>query len=357
MSATTTATRRPIAQISIGPLGSRRIAAWTLGFLPTTYLALSGGGYDIIVRSELGILIWWIVLLGAIVGILPLRRLPPAAWIALGLFAAFFAWTWLAVGWTESKEQTLAVTGQVATYLGFLVIGLSMVTRRTMRPLLSGLACAVGLVSLLAVLSRLVPGSFPADAAAKFYATPRLRYPFDYSDAVGEFVALGLPLLLFVATGARSLVARAVAAAGLPVVVLALALTVSRGGILAAAVGLIAFFALVPDRLPRLATALLAAIGSAVVLAELLHLAGVRNAFMHPAPAGQRHTMLLVLIIVCVLVGLGQAGLGLFASRRLAPRMADGLAAPVADDRGSDSPRSSRWSWWWESPPEPRATS
>ena len=196
-------------------------------------------------------------------------------------------------------------------------------------------------MSLLAVLSRLVPGSFPADAAARFYATPRLRYPFDYSDAVGEFVALGLPLLLFVATGARSLVARAVAAAGLPVVVLALALTVSRGGILAAAVGLIAFFALVPDRLPRLATALLAAIGSAVVLAELLHLAGVRNAFMHPAPAGQRHTMLLVLIVVCVLVGLGQAGLGLIArggsrpgwlkvSRRQSQVIAGLLAAIVA---------------------------
>lgn len=304
-----TATRSLRAQMSIGPSDAERGAAWTLGFLPTIYLALSGGGYDIVLRSEVGILLSWVALLGVIVGLLPRRRFGPAAWTAVALFAAFLAWTWLALGWTQSKEQTLDQVALVATYLGVLVLGLSLTRRRTMRPLLSGLACAIGVVSLLAVLSRLVPEWFPADSAARFYATPRLRYPFDYSDGVGEFAALGIPLLLYVATGARSIAARVVAAAGLPVVVLCLALTVSRGGTLAAAVGLIAFFALVPDRLPRLATALVAAAGSAVVMLELLHLAGVRDAFMHPAPAGQRHTMLIVLAVVCIVVALLQGAL------------------------------------------------
>jgi hypothetical protein len=291
-----------------------------LGFAPTVYLALSGGGYDIVARSEIGIALWWLVLLGALAGVLPRTRFTATAWAAALLLSGFLAWTWIAVGWSAGQEQTRAEACRVATYLAVLVLGLALVNRQNVRALLSGLACAIGLVSALAVLSRLVPGWFPADSAAKFYATSRLRYPFDYSDGVGEFAALGLPLLLYVATSARTLAGRALGAAALPVVVLGLGLTVSRGGILAAGVGLIVFYALVPDRLPRLATGLVAAVAGAGVMAELLHLAGVRDAFSYPAPASQRHAMLLVLVLACLGVGLAQAGMTLAARRFQRPR-------------------------------------
>jgi hypothetical protein len=320
MSVTATATGGLRAQMSSGPLALERSAAWLLGFLPITYLALSGGGYDVVARSGVAILVWWVVLLGVIVGVLPRRRLTRTAWVALALFAAFFAWTWIAVGWTSSKEQTLAEAGRVGGYLGMLVLGLSILRRRTRRPMLCGLASAIGVVAGLAVLSRLIPSWFPSDPTANLYATSRLRYPFDYSDGVGEFAALGLPLLLYVATGARSVAARAVGAAALPVVVLCLGLTVSRGGILAAAVGICVFFALAPNRLPKLLTGLIAAAGSAVVMLELLHLAGVRDAFLHPAPASQRYSMLIVLAVVCVAVAVAQAAITLTARRYQRPR-------------------------------------
>lgn len=321
MSATAIATPSLTERLRPTPELFERASAWLLGFAPTTYLGLSGGGYDIIARSEVAIVLWWLVLLGAIVGVLPNRRLGAMAWVALALFGAFFAWTWLALGWTESKEQTLAEAGRVGGYLGVLVLGLVIVSRRNVASLLAGLACAVGVVSALAVLSRLIPSLFGADTAAQFYATSRLRYPFDYSDGVGEFAALGFPLLLFVATGARTVIARAIAAAGLPVIVLCLALTVSRGGILATAVGLIAFFALADNRLPRLATALAAAVAGAVVMLELLHLSGVRSAYLTPAPASQRVSMLLVLAIACVAVGVFQAALTIVSRRRRRPRL------------------------------------
>ncbi len=143
--------------------------------------------------------------------------------------------------------------------------------------------------------------------------------PVDYSDGVGEFAALGLPLLLFVATEARTLAGRALGAAGLPIVALCLALTVSRGGILASAVGLVTFFALVPDRLPRLATFLAAAAASAVVFAVQLHLADVRNASVHPAPAGQRDEMLFVLALACAASASAQVWITRAVSRRGIP--------------------------------------
>jgi tetratricopeptide (TPR) repeat protein len=319
MTATATATRGLSARLGLAPGHLEPAAAWLLGFAPVTYLALSGGGYDIVARSEIAIVLWWIVLLGAIVGVFPNRRFGAVAWAGLALFGAFVAWTWLAVGWTESKEQTLAEVGRVAGYLGILALGLALVSRRNVSALLCGLASAVAIVTTLSVLSRLVPAWFPGNSAAQFYATARLGYPFDYSDGVGEFAAFGFPLLLFVATGARSLVARVLGAAALPVVVLCLALTVSRGGILATVVGLVVFFALVPDRLPRLATLLAVAVASAGLMLELLHLPGVRNALNHPSPPGQRHSMLLVLVLACVFAGLVQAGLRLLATKRTRP--------------------------------------
>ena len=60
------------------------IAAWTLAFAVVAYLALSNGGYDTIVRSQVGIAVWWIVLLGALAGVLPMR-FGGAGWVAIGL--------------------------------------------------------------------------------------------------------------------------------------------------------------------------------------------------------------------------------------------------------------------------------
>ena len=80
------------------------IAAWTLGFAVVAYLALSNGGYDTIVRSQVGIAVWWIVLLGALAGVLP-ARIGAAGWAAIGLLAGFALWTGLATGWSESAER------------------------------------------------------------------------------------------------------------------------------------------------------------------------------------------------------------------------------------------------------------
>jgi O-Antigen ligase len=295
-------------------------ATWLLGFVPITYLGLAGGGYDILARSEVGVVIWWIVLLGVVVDALPRARFPTTAWISALLLGAFLAWTWIAVGWSQSNERSLAEAARVATYLGVFVLALSLLTRATVRSLLNGLACAVTLVAAVSVLSRLLPSWFPLDSARHIYATARLAYPIDYADGLGEFAALGLPLLLFVATGARTMAARVLASAGLPVVVLSLALTVSRGGILASAVGLLVFFMLAPDRLPRLATALAAASASAVVILALLHRAAVRDGFHSATAGGQRHAMLVVLGLACVAAALAQLGITLAVRHGVRPR-------------------------------------
>jgi len=96
-------------------------------------------------------------------------------------------------------------------------------------------------------------------------------------------------------------------------------MTVSRGGILAAAVGIIVFLLLSPDRLPRLLTGLLAALGTGVLMLALLARKGLTDRLFAAAPAGQRHSMLLIVVIVVLVVGLLQAAIALAGRRTTRP--------------------------------------
>lgn len=292
---------------------SRAVGTFTLGLAPVLYLALRGGGYDTVVYSETGLATWWVVLVGVLAGLLPLARLGRIAWVCAGLLVAFAVWTGIAAGWSESAEQTVAQLGRVATYLGFFVLGLSIARRDTVRPLVTGIATAFGLVGLLAVLSRLYPGAFPADTAAQFFGHARLDYPLNYADGTGNFIAIGLPLLLAVATRARRLPGQALGAAAIPVSVLAVVMTASRGGVVTALAGILTFYLLAPDRLPKVATGVTAAAGSAILIEGLLRRHGLREGLSTAAAVAQRHQEMLLLVVVSVGVALLQVAIGLAA--------------------------------------------
>jgi O-antigen ligase len=282
--------------------------------LLSVYLALAGGGYDIVVRSEIGLIVWWFVVLGVLIGVLPRTRVPRAGWIATALLGGFLVWTWIGLSWSSSHELTLNEVGRLSTYLGIFVLGLCALSAETTGPLINGLGCGIAIVSAVAILSKLTPSLFPTSTARSFYATPRLAYPFDYSDGVGEYVALGIPLLLYMATSGRTLLGRALSAGALQVVLLCLAMTVSRGGILAAFVGIVVFFALAPNRIPRLPTLLIAGAGIALLMVALLHRPELRDS-LKVAPAAERHSMLLILIVVAAGCAVAQ-GLSLVLMQR-----------------------------------------
>jgi O-antigen ligase len=212
-------------------------------------LALSGGGYDVVIRGQIGLAAWWVVLIGSAAGLLPAARLARPAWIAVALLAGFALWTGLSALWSASAELTLKELAR-AGYLGWFVLGLVAVRAGSATQLIRGVAAALGLVGLLAVLSRLTPAAFPTNPLLEFFpgATRRLAYPLQDADATAELLAIGLPLLLACAAAEVNRAGRAVAAAAVPVTVLAIILTASRGAVLAALVGTAMFFALRHER-------------------------------------------------------------------------------------------------------------
>jgi len=293
------------------------IAVWTLAFTVVAYLALSNGGYDTIVRSQVGIAVWWIVLLGALSGVLPLRFFR-VGWVAIGLLAGFAAWTGLAATWSESAERSVIELGRVATYLGVLVLAIALQGRTAARHTINGLACAIGFVTLLAVLSRLHPQWFPANDHVEFLtgSERKLSYPLNYWNGLAAFAAIGVPLMLGVALGARTLVGQALAAAMLPLSALCVYLTISRGGTLALVVGIVVFLLVVPRRLDALGTLAVAGVGSAILLSGASQRDALQDGAGTAAALQQGTELLWLAVIVCAGVALLQVAIGL-ASRHL----------------------------------------
>lgn len=291
---------------------------WVLGFGLIVYLGLEGGGFDPLVSNQVGIAAWWVLLFAVAVGALPRRTPTTIAWCALGLLACFAVWTALSLIWTESNEKTTTDLARVATYLG--VFGLALFTRgpKGVRHTVAAVATAVAVLATVALLSRLHPAWFPsANQTGQFLETgrERLSYPLNYWNALAALLAIGAPLILHLAACAKSVLARALAAAAFPILVLTAFFTLSRGGIGAVVVAIGVYLALTPDRLPKALSLLLVGSGGAILAA----LASSRDDLVHGRATALAHhqgnELLLITIVVCLVVGLLQAGIALAGTR------------------------------------------
>jgi len=283
------------------------VVTWVLCFGLVAYLGIEGGGYDPLVHGQVGIGVWWVLLIGVVVGALP--RVGPSrlAMIALGMFAAFVAWTALSFIWTESAERTAAELARLLTYLGVFSLVLFVRAPREPQRLVSAVAAAIVLIALLALLSRLHPAWFPsADQTARFLvdSRERLSFPLNYWNALGALLAIGFPLLLQISAAAKTVAVRALAAAAIPALILAIFFTLSRASIVGAAVAVVAFIAVSDDRTPKLLTLALSGLGGGILIALATQRDAVRHGLTNSAAHDQGDELLLIALVVCGAVAL-----------------------------------------------------
>lgn len=289
------------------------VVTWVLGFGLVAYLGFEGGGFDPLVHDQVGIGIWWVLAIGVLVGALPRVGLSRLALLALGLLAGFVIWTALSLIWTESGERTGADLARLLGYLGVFSLILFVRAPREPQRLVSAVGAAIAFIAVLALLSRLHPAWFPsADQTAAFLedSRERLSYPLNYWNALGALIAVGLPLLLHISATAKTVLVRALAAAALPAMMLAIFFTLSRGSIVAAALAILIFLLVTDDRAPKLLTLAIAGAGGAILIAlaaqrdELRH--GLTNTDLG---RDQGNEVLLIAIVLCVAIALVHAGI------------------------------------------------
>ncbi|HWF74396.1 MAG TPA: O-antigen ligase family protein [Solirubrobacteraceae bacterium] len=291
------------------------------------YLGLNGGGYGVVVSSQVGLVLWWIVLVAAAWKVLPAGPLTRVAWGGLALFGGFVAWTALASTWSLSSARSLQDLSLVASYLAVLLLAVAIHRDReqAVRHSVNAIGAAIVIVAALAVISRVDPSAFPAAHVTGAFlgggAQGRLSWPLNYWNGLAALVALGLPLVLSIATSARKLRVQALAAASLPLLALCAYLTFSRGGAIAASVAVLAFLVLAPDRFPKLATALVAGAGGAVLIAAAAHRSALEHGAATHAAFTQGRQLLVAIFLVCGAVALAQVGIGLAARHGTLPRL------------------------------------
>jgi O-antigen ligase len=291
---------------------------WLLAAVLVVYLALRNGGYGVVERSEVGIVVWWLVFVGAAAGVIPARRtLPRAALVILGLLAAFTAWTTLSLGWTESDERTAIEIARVVSYLGVFAVALSAQRGERWRALLGGVVSGIVAVLVLALLSRLEPTWFPEQVVGAYFPDAqlerRLAYPLNYSSGLAVLAAMAIPLLLAVAGSARRIAIQAAAAAALAVAALVLWLTASSLLAPLALIALASYLVLAPDRLVTLCTAVVALGGGAIAIAAVEQRSAFDSGQTTAAAQAQANELLAIVIVVCAGVALIQTAIGLLA--------------------------------------------
>ena len=159
-------------------------AGFGIPFLLVVYLALEAGGYDIVLRSQFGIIVWWAVLLGVAAGMLPVLRVTRAGLRALAVLGALALWSGLAtLIWTESAERSMVEFSRLAALLGFFALLLLVQGRDGLRRSLGRLAGAVTLVAVVASTDRFLPDILSSGYANELpltYPRARLAYPLEY---------------------------------------------------------------------------------------------------------------------------------------------------------------------------------
>ena len=233
------------------------------------WIAYDNGSYGLQGRGGLAVALLWALIVGVGFRVVPILPVPHGALVVGGFLAAVAAWTLGSALWAASAEDAFNEFNRVALYLAVFAVVVVISSRASLGRWVDGLVLGVVAVSLVALASRLLPGSFPDRDLAGFLPSDvtRLSFPLGYWNGLGVFAALGLPLILRTALVARDVVVRGLVLAPLPAVAAAVYLTSSRGGVLSAVVGGLVFVGLCDRRWGACAAVAVAGSGAAVAVA------------------------------------------------------------------------------------------
>ena len=243
----------------------------TAGVLLAAALLFGGGSSDgpvawigagaVLAAAAIGCAALW--------GLLPVPRLGREGLLCAVLAGAFVVWNGITILWSAAPDRSWGYFNRGLVYLAFGVVGAfvgSAVAPRLVAWLLGGLVTAT---CVWALAGKVVPALYE-----DYGRLARLRSPVGYWNALALVAAFGLPLALWAATR-HSRRVRAGAVVALYAQLVALVLTYSRGGILAALVALAIWFALTRERFEGLVAFVAAAVPAGVVLAVALQLPGI----------------------------------------------------------------------------------
>ncbi|HSC91965.1 MAG TPA: O-antigen ligase family protein [Gaiellaceae bacterium] len=205
-----------------------------VALVPLALAVFFGGGSDLATVAWIALVALAAVVVLAAAGLLgkvATPRLGADAWLLLAGLSGLVAWQGLSIVWSIQGDRTWETFNRGLAYLAFLALGLlATAAAPSARAVAAGLAVLLGTAVAWSLVTVAVPALGPDTERSA-----RLVSPVGYWNALALLVAMSLPLWLWVAArGAHDPGVRAAATAMLFLALVALGLTTSRGGILAA---------------------------------------------------------------------------------------------------------------------------
>ncbi len=213
----------------------------------TVYLAFRSGGFFAGAPAIVAVILAVALMLRLTLAEAPFAGFGPAViWATAGL-GCYAVWTLMSALWSHAPAQAMIAFDRVLMYWLALVLFSSFPwTRERLLWAVRILAGAMFAVCVIALVTRILPGIHSVPPGVD---NERLAYPLSYWNALGIFTTV--PILLCVGLSMRREeppVAKALAAAAVPILVATLYFTFSRGAIGALFIGVVAFVVLAGRR-------------------------------------------------------------------------------------------------------------
>ncbi len=313
------APRSPIAYFAGG------IAA--AGFV---LLALADGGFGAGTWAAATILVWWTVVVAVLARAWPRSSIPAAATVTGLCLLGLTALTAASIAWTVDLGGAYTDAVRAAGYLGLFVLVVLASRAGAGRALLTGLAVGLLVVAALALVSRLEPGFVggSGEALGLEVSGGRLSYPLGYWNGLGACMASALLLLAWLGARVVSPIGRALAVGTIPIPLLTLFFSGSRGAAAAAVAGLAVLLIAGPGRATLAAVAALGLGGGLPLIAIAASSEPLVDGSDSAAAAQAGDELLFVCLAVCAVLAVAAWKLaGLIETLRLPTR---GVLAAVA---------------------------
>jgi hypothetical protein len=222
-------------------------------FQPTAYAAAS-------------IVIWAALIAGLVGRALPAARVGRTAAAAGLCLAGTAVLATASVAWASDQGRAFEEAVRVSFYLALFSLAVCTATAGARREWLGGLAAGLGALSVVALFAYLQPGILDSGHSEIPNAAGRLSYPTGYWNATAALLAAAAILLAHEGVRAPSGGLRAAATAAIPVAVLGIWLSSSRGGAGALIIGWAVLVAASADRPRQLLTIAIGAGGAAILI-------------------------------------------------------------------------------------------
>lgn len=300
------------------------------------WIGYDGGTYGLEARLTLAVGVIWTGALTVVSGIWPARRLPRPALATGALLAGFALFALASTAWATSAESAFSEFDRDVLYVGVFVLVAGLATVVDRARIADGIAVGIVALAVCALASRFFPHVVSAGEVQTLLPTAhaRLSYPIEYWNGLAILLALACPLLLRAAV-AEATLAAGLALAPIPALGAAIYLTSSRGGAVAAVVGVAAFVAFSGRRTLALVAIGVAALGTAAAVEVVRARPGLVDPPLGTNPPGADGRDAAVLVMLaCLATGLALAYIRRYArdlsvSRRTGVALASVAVAAI----------------------------